>query len=66
MPQGGVFRLVRVCKRGPLASRVFLHVSCRYSQVISGGYGSGVPPLPIPHREVKPGRADGTAQPAGE
>ena len=30
-----------------------------------GGYSSGVPPLPIPNREVKPGRADGTAQ-AGE
>ena len=28
---------------------------------ISGGYGSGVPPLPIPNREVKPTRADGTA-----
>ena len=24
--------------------------------------GSGVPPLPIPNREVKPARADGTAQ----
>ena len=28
---------------------------------ISGGYGAGVPPLPIPNRAVKPGRADGTA-----
>ena len=26
-----------------------------------GGYSAGVPPLPIPNREVKPGRADGTA-----
>ena len=26
-----------------------------------GGYSSGVPPLPIPNREVKPTRADGTA-----
>ena len=30
---------------------------------ISGGYSPGVPPLPIPNREVKPGRADGTAYP---
>ena len=28
----------------------------------SGGYSSGVPPLPIPNREVKPVHADGTAQ----
>ena len=26
-----------------------------------GGYSDGVPPLPIPNREVKPVRADGTA-----
>ena len=26
-----------------------------------GGYSVGVPPLPIPNREVKPVRADGTA-----
>ena len=31
----------------------------------SGGYGAGVPPLPIPNREVKPRSADGTAK-AGE
>ena len=29
----------------------------------SGGYSTGVPPLPIPNREVKPGNADGTAHP---
>ena len=28
---------------------------------ILGGYSVGVPPLPIPNREVKPVRADGTA-----
>ena len=27
----------------------------------SGGYCGGVPPLPIPNREVKPAGADGTA-----
>ena len=26
-----------------------------------GGYSDGVPPLPIPNREVKPVSADGTA-----
>ena len=31
----------------------------------SGGFGPGVPPLPIPNREVKPGRADGTAPQCG-
>ena len=31
------------------------------SRDISGGYSDGVPPLPIPNREVKPNRADGTA-----
>ena len=42
-------------------------ISCeiQYVNVISGGYSVGVPPLPIPNREVKPDRADGTAQ-AGE
>ena len=33
------------------------------SNNISGGYSDGVPPLPIPNREVKPARADGTAHP---
>ena len=33
------------------------------SKDISGGYSDGVPPLPIPNREVKPDRADGTAHP---
>ena len=32
-------------------------------QPYSGGYSGGVPPLPIPNREVKPARADGTAHP---
>ena len=31
----------------------------------SGGYSRGVPPLPIPNREVKPTRADGTAPQCG-
>ena len=32
----------------------------------SGGYSGGVPPLPIPNREVKPAHADGTADKVGE
>jgi hypothetical protein len=31
-----------------------------------GGYIVGVPPLPIPNREVKPYQADGTANLVGE
>ena len=33
--------------------------------VISGGYSSGVPPLPISNRAVKPTCADGTAMQCG-
>ena len=32
---------------------------------ISGGYCGGVPPLPIPNREVKSACADGTAMQCG-
>ena len=35
------------------------------SYPISGGYCGGVPPLPIPNREVKPTYADGTAMQCG-
>ena len=37
--------------------------SVRICHHYSGGYSVGVPPLPIPNREVKPVRADGTAHP---
>ena len=40
-------------------------VSVNTEKAYSGGYGPGVPPLPIPNREVKPGRADGTAPQCG-
>ena len=36
-----------------------------FNEVLSGGYCSGVPPLPIPNREVKPACADGTAMQCG-
>ena len=32
-----------------------------YKRYDLGGYSNGVPPLPIPNREVKPINADGTA-----
>ena len=35
------------------------------SNNILGGYCGGVPPLPIPNREVKPACADGTAMQCG-
>ena len=35
------------------------------NSLISGGYCGGVPPLPIPNREVKPACADGTAMQCG-
>ena len=35
------------------------------STPLSGGYCGGVPPLPIPNREVKPACADGTAMQCG-
>ena len=34
---------------------------CVLHKGYSGDYSTGVPPLPIPNREVKPGHADGTA-----
>ena len=36
-----------------------IYEHCVY--LILGGYSVGVPPLPIPNREVKPNCADGTA-----
>ena len=35
------------------------------STPLLGGYSGGVPPLPIPNREVKPACADGTAMQCG-
>ena len=39
--------------------------SDRHERSTSGGYCGGVPPLPIPNREVKPTCADGTAMQCG-
>ena len=38
---------------------------CQLKKNTSGGYCGGVPPLPIPNREVKPTCADGTAMQCG-
>ena len=52
----------------------FTFLICHYScfacvqirhHPLSGGYCGGVPPLPIPNREVKPTCADGTAMQCG-
>ena len=41
-------------------------VACVIRQTpFMGGYCGGVPPLPIPNREVKPACADGTAMQCG-
>ena len=41
-------------------------IDCRNDvNPILGGYCGGVPPLPIPNREVKPAIADGTAMQCG-
>ena len=42
-----------------------LFVCCLKYTTYSGGYSVGVPPLPIPNREVKPDCADGTAMQCG-
>ena len=39
--------------------------TCQLKKNTSGGYCGGVPPLPIPNREVKPTCADGTAMQCG-
>ena len=41
-----------------------VNVQCSMNDLL-GGYCSGVPPLPIPNREVKPTCADGTAMQCG-
>ena len=59
-----------VCEESEYASGLEfseLHSSCvqDVNTLLSGGYCSGVPPLPIPNREVKPACADGTAMQCG-
>ena len=46
-----------------VAGSLGLFLSSGFCHPYSGGYSVGVPPLPIPNREVKPVRADGTAHP---
>ena len=64
----------RLCPKGAcvgfgvvVSPRLFspVPVNRRMYQSYSGGFSPGVPPLPIPNREVKPGRADGTAPQCG-
>ena len=45
---------------------IMVNVQCSmFNEIYSGGYCGGVPPLPIPNREVKPACADGTAMQCG-
>ena len=55
-----------VCKMSPytVGDCQLSIVNCQFED-LSGGYCSGVPPLPIPNREVKPACADGTAMQCG-
>ena len=72
-PQGFPARLVRAARRvlravlaarcGPRVAPCALAV--RGVKAYPGGHCAGVPPLPIPNREVKPGCADGTAPQCG-
>ena len=45
--------------------RLLNRAGVRDTEKQSGGYSGGVPPLPIPNREVKPAIADGTAMQCG-
>jgi hypothetical protein len=51
-------------KRNTLSHEMFLVKRGRIvdSEKSKGGFSEGVPPLPIPNREVKPLSADGTAK----
>ena len=64
------FAAVRLSRRVPVAplSSIRRPLSRGFGACCEkrkGGYCCGAPPLPIPNREVKPARADGTAK-AGE
>ena len=49
----------------PREASLLLSLACAIVNPQSGGYCGGVPPLPIPNREVKPACADGTAMQCG-
>ena len=60
-------KIVTLYARGDddgVESLLISHFSFERSD-LSGGYCGGVPPLPIPNREVKPACADGTAMQCG-
>ena len=49
-----------ICRTGVLKDRTYKNISVNWTEKELGGYSGGVPPLPIPNREVKPSSADGT------
>ena len=58
--------VIHLSRRPFWGVRLFLVcLDVSFTKTYSGGYSSGAPPLPIPNREVKPGRADGTAPQCG-
>lgn len=58
---------VLVCKMSTYTVDVIVNyqLSIVNTKRTLGGYCGGVPPLPIPNREVKPACADGTAMQCG-
>ena len=58
-------RIVKYSKEGVWVKRTLRYHVVSYNNVDLGGYSSGVPPLPIPNREVKPVHADGPAVTCG-
>ena len=55
-----ICQVIRTCRKsGFRMERVYESRRVRLKRL--GGYSDGVPPLPIPNREVKPISADGTA-----
>ena len=57
--------IVKGVRKRILRSELFSFHSSLSEAKHSGGYCGGVPPLPIPNREVKPACADGTAMQCG-
>ena len=64
LPARGIPRPLpaRLARAAPVALPAAL---CMWGKAYPGGHCAGVPPLPIPNREVKPGCADGTAPQCG-
>ena len=58
---GGIYLQFRGLVAKPVPVCFFFPFFFRHVILIQVAIAPGVPPLPIPNREVKPGHADGTA-----